>query len=84
MAWHLDHIVPVVYGFRNNIDPKFIGGIENLRFVPWRLNIYNGDKLYSLDNYDSTKHWKCHFLLNKWGFGLPKLIKINKIISNES
>lgn len=83
MAWHLDHIVPVVYGFRNNIDPKFIGGIENLRFVPWRLNIYNGDKLYSLDNYDSTKHWKCRVLLNKWGFGLPKLIKINKIISNE-
>jgi hypothetical protein len=37
--YQLDHIIPISEGFRNNIDPKIIGDITNLRFIPWLENI---------------------------------------------
>ena len=32
---HLDHIYPIAMGFHNNISPKKIGNIKNLRFIPY-------------------------------------------------
>lgn len=36
-VYQLDHIIPIKYGF-DNIDPKIIGNIKNLRFIPWEEN----------------------------------------------
>lgn len=33
-AYNLDHIVPIIYGYRNNIPPEVIGSMGNLRFIP--------------------------------------------------
>jgi len=38
-AYHLDHKFSIVEGFKNNIDPKIIGHIKNLQFIPWEENI---------------------------------------------
>lgn len=35
---HLDHIVSIVDGFKNNIDPKVMGSIYNLRIVSGNSN----------------------------------------------
>lgn len=37
-AYQVDHIISVNYGFINKLNPEIIGGIENLRVVPWRVN----------------------------------------------
>lgn len=31
--YHLDHIIPKIVGFRNNISPEIIGDISNLQFL---------------------------------------------------
>lgn len=38
-AYHLDHIVSITDGFNNKIDPKIIGSIYNLRFIPANENM---------------------------------------------
>ena len=35
---HLDHIIPISYGFNNGINPSIIGGIENLQIISNRDN----------------------------------------------
>lgn len=37
--YQLDHIIPIRYGYLNNIDPKIVGNIKNLRMIPWKQNI---------------------------------------------
>lgn len=74
--YHLDHIVPVFYGFIHNIDPKFIGSLENLRFVPWGCNIRKGSNLFLDDNFDPVQRMAYTNLVAKWTGGLPKLISI--------
>lgn len=32
-AYHIDHIVPIIYGYENNIPPHEIGNIKNLQFI---------------------------------------------------
>ena len=32
-AFHLDHIVPILYGYEHNISPHLIGGLDNLRII---------------------------------------------------
>jgi hypothetical protein len=32
-AFHIDHIKPIIYGYKNNIPPEEIGNINNLRFI---------------------------------------------------
>jgi len=43
-GYHLDHIVPVRYGFHNNIDPLIIGDISNLQFIHWKENLQKSSK----------------------------------------
>lgn len=40
-----DHIVPISYGFKNNISPEFIGSLENLQLIPNQLNLNKGAKI---------------------------------------
>ena len=42
---HLDHIYPIAMGFQNNISPKKIGNIKNLRFIPYQENLSKGSKV---------------------------------------
>lgn len=44
-CFHLDHIVPIVYGFYNNIPPEKIGSISNLRFIRSTVNMRKGHRL---------------------------------------
>lgn len=44
-AYHLDHIIPISYGFINNISPEIIGNINNLQFIHWRENIIKSNKV---------------------------------------
>lgn len=38
-AYQLDHIVPIRYGFDNNIAPEVLAKKENLRMLPWKENL---------------------------------------------
>lgn len=40
----LDHIIPIRYGFDNNIPPENIARLENLRVIPWKENLTKGNK----------------------------------------
>jgi len=43
-AYHLDHKIPVKYGFDNNILPYIIADIKNLEMIPAIDNIRKGSK----------------------------------------
>lgn len=36
--YHLDHIVPISYGFKKGINPAIIGGLKNLRIITRKEN----------------------------------------------
>jgi len=38
-AYHLDHRFSIMEGFKGKINPKIIGNINNLEFIPWIDNI---------------------------------------------
>lgn len=38
-AYHLDRKYSVIEGFKNNVEPKLIGNIKNLEFIPWKDNL---------------------------------------------
>lgn len=42
-AYQLDHIIPIKYGYLNNISPEELGDISNLRFIPWFENRMKSD-----------------------------------------
>lgn len=42
---HLDHIIPISYGYKNKISPEKIGNIKNLQFIPWEENYKKGSKV---------------------------------------
>ena len=44
-AYHLDHIIPISFGFNNDILPEKIGNINNLQFIPWLENIKKNNKV---------------------------------------
>lgn len=83
-AYHLDHIVSVLYGFVHQIDPDKIGSAENLRFIPWEGNLKKQAKLHGSDmnHYYSLQYyniaWYVSNLLKSWGheIELPKLKRI--------
>ncbi len=41
-GYHLDHKVSIWYGYKNKIDPKLIGSIHNLEFIPHYDNMRKG------------------------------------------
>ncbi len=36
---HIDHIMPIIYGYKNNIPAEQIGHISNLRPLYWKDNL---------------------------------------------
>ena len=43
-GYHLDHIMPIHYGFVNGILPSILAEVKNLQMLPWRENIAKGNK----------------------------------------
>lgn len=44
-VYQLDHIYPIIEGFRNGISPKQISQKENLRMIHWEENIRKSGKV---------------------------------------
>lgn len=36
--YHIDHIVPIIYGYRNGIGAGYIGGTDNLEVISGKAN----------------------------------------------
>ena len=53
-SYHLDHIIPICYGWLNDIPEEIIGNISNLRFIPTYDNLkkssYYEGKLWRADD----------------------------------
>lgn len=41
----LDHIIPIIYGFKNGIDPELIADVRNLRIVDCTVNLQKKQSL---------------------------------------
>lgn len=37
-GYQLDHILSIKEGFVRGIEPKFVGSLVNLQFIPWEIN----------------------------------------------
>jgi hypothetical protein len=46
--YHLDHIISVYYGFKNNLPHDFIANIKNLQMLPSAENMLKGGSCYSV------------------------------------
>jgi len=57
---HIDHIVPIIYGFKNNIPIELMSSVENLQMISCAENMEKGTKIT-----DQAK-----VLLKKWGYEL--------------
>src|SRR6056300_690902 len=44
-AYNIDHIIPIIYGYENNIPPEEVGNIKNLQFIPAIENHKKSKKL---------------------------------------
>lgn len=44
-AYHLDHVVPIRYGFDNGMTEEEISSVGNLQMLPWKANVTKGKKL---------------------------------------
>lgn len=58
----IDHIVPIMLGFRLHIDPKLIGGKENLCIIGKEENLSKNDRLT----------FKAIRVLQNWKYLVPK------------
>jgi hypothetical protein len=38
-GYQLDHIIPIKFGFENNIPPEVLAEKNNLRMLPWKQNL---------------------------------------------
>lgn len=52
----MDHIVPIIYGYRKGICPENLGGVENLQIIPVKENLSKGIKITD----------KALILIKKW------------------
>jgi hypothetical protein len=41
----LDHIIPISYGYKYNIDPRIIGGLDNIQVISMKENLTKGTNL---------------------------------------
>lgn len=48
LAYHLDHIIPIVYGFAHNIPVDTIASVDNLQMLHYKENISKGAKYVSI------------------------------------
>ena len=55
--YDIDHIVPISYGYKNNISPKLIGSLKNLRIISNDENKEKGIKLTN-DSIEVLKLWE--------------------------
>lgn len=44
-TWHLDHIIPVVHGFKEGWPPEKLAVKENLRLIPAKENLSKGRRI---------------------------------------
>jgi len=44
-CYHLDHMCSISEGFNKNIEPEIIGRMDNLKFIPAKLNMKKGSKV---------------------------------------
>ncbi len=44
-CYHLDHRCSISEGFKNDIPPEIIGRMDNLKFIPAKLNMEKGYKV---------------------------------------
>lgn len=85
-AYQLDHIISIKYGFEHNIDPRYIGSMDNLWFVPWEINLKKSNpkvfldylqEYYYYDEFGRTISQRLNHIMSIiWKVPLPKLIKI--------
>lgn len=61
-SYHIDHIVPISFGKKNNICPSKIGSLENIRMIYYKDNMKKGNRLTS----DGLE------LLKVWGYEISK------------
>jgi hypothetical protein len=54
-AYHIDHIIPISYGFKHKINPSIIGNIRNLQMLPARENTEKGDKYEGENNQETVQ-----------------------------
>lgn len=45
--YHIDHIIPISHGYKNNIPAEVIGAKDNLRPLHYKDNMRKGTKLTS-------------------------------------
>ena len=43
--YHLDHIIPILHAFENNMTVEEASDIKNLQMLPWKENLSKGCKL---------------------------------------
>tara|TARA_R110002110_G_scaffold408006_2_gene629321 strand:- start:536 stop:940 length:405 start_codon:yes stop_codon:yes gene_type:complete len=43
--YHLDHIFPIAIAYSQEMSPKKVGNIKNLRFIPYQENLNKGATL---------------------------------------
>ena len=48
-AYQIDHIIPIQYGFMNNIPPEKLASPINLQFISWEDNHKKGVHHAKLD-----------------------------------
>jgi hypothetical protein len=60
----VDHIVSILFGFKNNIDPKLLASKENLRIITREENISKFDTLTS-KGMELLKRWKVYEFLTE-------------------
>lgn len=51
----LDHIIPISYGYENDIEPSVIGGLDNIRIIKHKENLTKGK---SIKNIPESNHIK--------------------------
>lgn len=56
LKYDIDHIVPISYGYKNNIPPELIGSISNLRVISSKENVKKGDRL-TKESEELLKRW---------------------------